>query len=65
MDARADRPRLEARGKRDNRRKIHPDLVDWADLPKAQRQKDRDAVLAIPGILRDAGYQILRLPADS
>jgi hypothetical protein len=52
-------------GERDNRRKLHPDLVDWADLPDSARQKDRDAVLAIPGILRDAGYQVLRLPADS
>lgn len=52
-------------GERDNRRKLHPDLVDWADLPDSARQKDRDAVLAIPGILHDAGYQILRLPADS
>jgi voltage-gated potassium channel Kch len=52
-------------GKRNNRRKIHPDLVDWTALPESERQKDRDAVLAIPGILRDAGYQILRLPADS
>jgi voltage-gated potassium channel Kch len=52
-------------GERDNRRKLHPDLVDWTALPESERQKDRDAVLAIPGILRDAGYQILRLPADS
>jgi hypothetical protein len=51
--------------KRDNRRKIHPELVDWAALPESERQKDRDAVRAIPGILREAGYQILRLPSDS
>lgn len=52
-------------GKRDDRRKIHPDLVDWAALPESERQKDRDAVRAIPGILHDAGFQILRLPPDS
>jgi hypothetical protein len=39
--------------------------VDWTALLESERQKDRDAVLAIPGILRDAGYQILRLPSDS
>jgi RyR domain len=48
---------------RDNRRRIHPSLVDWAVLPEAERKKDRDSVLAIPGILRDAGYQIRRLPS--
>ncbi len=50
--------------KRDNERKVHPDLVSWAALPEREREKDRNAVRAIPGILRDAGYQILRLPPD-
>ena len=48
---------------RDNRRKIHPSLVDWAVLPESERDKDRDSVRAIPGILSEAGYQVLRLPA--
>lgn len=52
-------------GQRDKRRKTHPDLVDWADLPESEREKDRDAVRAIPGILHDAGFQILRLTPDS
>ena len=51
--------------KRNDRRKVHPDLVDWADLPEDGKKKDRDAVRAIPGILREAGYQILRLPRNS
>jgi voltage-gated potassium channel Kch len=51
--------------KRDNRRKIHPDLQEWDALDEDTREKDRDAVRAIPGILREAGYQILRLPPDS
>ena len=51
--------------KRDNRRKIHPDLQEWDALDEGTREKDRDAVRAIPGILREAGYQILRLPPDS
>jgi hypothetical protein len=50
---------------RDNRRKIHPNLQDWGALDEDTREKDRDAVRAIPGILRKAGYQILRLPPDS
>ncbi len=49
---------------RDNERKIHPGLVDWSVLPEGEREKDRNAVRAIPGILRDAGYQILRLPPN-
>lgn len=50
--------------KRDNDRKIHPELVDWAVLPEREREKDRDAIRAIPGILREAGYQLLRLPPN-
>ena len=45
---------------RDNRRKFHPDLVEWAALPGSEQEKDRAAVRALPGILHDAGYQILR-----
>jgi hypothetical protein len=51
--------------KRDNRRKTHPDLREWDALDEATQQKDRNAISAIPGILREAGYQILRLPPDS
>lgn len=50
---------------RDDRRKIHPDLQEWDALDQDTREKDSDAVRAIPGILREAGYQILRLPPDS
>jgi len=49
---------------RDNRRKLHPDLVEWADLPGAEQEKDRDSVRVIPDILHDAGYQILRVPPN-
>ena len=35
----------------DRIRKIHPDLVPWADLPPAAKQKDRDQVRAIPKVL--------------
>jgi hypothetical protein len=50
---------------RDNERKIHPDLRDWADLPENVKDLDRNAVRTLPGTLHDAGFQILRLPPDS
>lgn len=50
---------------RDEERKIHPDLKDWADLTEAEKDKDRDAIRTLPATLRDAGFQILRLPEFS
>ena len=40
----------------------HPGLVDWQYLTKSAQDKDRDAIRALPMILRQAGFQILRLP---
>jgi hypothetical protein len=40
----------------------HPDLVDWERLSEHARDMDRAAVRQIPAILRQAGFQILRLP---
>lgn len=45
---------------RNNKAKIHPDLRPWSELGEEERQKDRDAVLAMPAILADAGYQVIR-----
>jgi RyR domain/TrkA-N domain len=50
---------------RDDERKIHPDLRLWAALSETDKDKDRNAILEIPGNLHDAGFQILRLPPDS
>jgi hypothetical protein len=47
---------------RDNQRKLHPDLKDWSDLSEEVRDLDRDAVRDLPGVLREAGFLILRLP---
>jgi len=47
---------------RDDAAKIHPDLRDWPDLSQESKDKDRDAVRAIPEDVHDAGFQILRLP---
>jgi voltage-gated potassium channel Kch len=49
---------------RDDRRKVHPDLKDWADLSEADKDKDRNAVRTLPATLHRAGYQILRLPPE-
>lgn len=37
----------------------HPNLVRWDDLPEPDRDKDRDAVRAIPAILARAGFEIV------
>jgi voltage-gated potassium channel Kch len=39
----------------------HPDLVAWEQLPESSKEKDRDFVLALPDILADAGWQIIRV----
>lgn len=43
----------------------HPDLVPWTDLSESARNKDRNAVREIPSILRQAGFQVIRLPPRS
>ncbi|MTD55225.1 RyR domain-containing protein [Amycolatopsis pithecellobii] len=57
-ERRADGWRLGQR--RDNMRKLHPDLRPWDELGEAERQKDRNVVLALPDILADAGFRIVR-----
>jgi hypothetical protein len=42
----------------------HPSLIPWTEISEEERQKDRDAVLAIPAILARAGYTIERLSAS-
>jgi len=60
MDERRDRGWTP--GPRDTAAKVHPDLVDWAELPDQSREKDRDAVREIPQQLRSAGLGIARRP---
>jgi len=45
---------------RDNARKLHPNIVDWADLSEESREKDRSAVRAIPTHLASAGLRLIR-----
>lgn len=41
--------------------KHHADLVPWEKLPEEQKEKDRVMIRAIPKILQQAGYTIVRL----
>jgi len=45
---------------RDERKKIHPDLVDWNDLAEDRRELDRDAVRKLPAYLAAGGFEIVR-----
>lgn len=48
---------------RDDRSKTTPYLVEWPELPEDVKNYDRDAVRALPELLTDAGYEIVRVPA--
>ena len=50
-------------GPKDSVRKIHPSLLPWGDLSEGEKEKDRAATRAIPGLLALAGLQIYRVPA--
>lgn len=43
---------------KDPRRKTHPHLVPWADLPEDVREIDRATVRAWPELLAEAGYGV-------
>jgi TrkA-N domain len=45
----------------ENGGRSHPDMVNWDELPESAKNKDRDFVLALPDILADAGWQIIRV----
>jgi hypothetical protein len=42
-------------------KKLHAGLVPWEKLSEAAKDKDRDFVLVIPGILAKAGYTVVKL----
>jgi hypothetical protein len=48
-------------GSRDNDRRLHPDLVPFDELTESGRDKDRDSVRAVPGILALVGLSIQRV----
>lgn len=43
-------------GRKDERRKLHPHLVPWTELPEDVREIDRATVRAWPELLTEAGY---------
>lgn len=43
---------------KDPQRKRHPLMVPWDSLNEAEREKDRDAIRAIPGALAKLGYAV-------
>ena len=45
-------------GPKDPDRKTHPLLVPWEKLKEAEKEKDRDAIRAIPRMLARAGFAI-------
>lgn len=45
---------------RDDAKKKHPDMVPWNELTAAAKDKDREAVSALPSLLGDAGLTIVR-----
>jgi Kef-type K+ transport systems, predicted NAD-binding component len=46
---------------RDPDERRHPDLDSWHNLSETAKDKDRDAVRNLPGILSAAGFQIVRV----
>jgi hypothetical protein len=45
---------------KDDERKLHPLLVPWEQLSEPDRDKDRDAVRALPDMLAQAGFEVYR-----
>lgn len=50
---------------RDNEHKRHPLMVDWAQLPFSEREKDYRIIQAIPDILKVAGYKAVPLRLET
>ena len=46
---------------KDPERLTHPNLVPWDQLTEADRDKDREAVRAIPAVLARAGFEVVRV----
>jgi hypothetical protein len=49
-----------APGPRDDAGKLTPSLADWEALPASEKEKDRQAVRAIPRLVARAGFEIVR-----
>jgi hypothetical protein len=49
---------------RDDAARTHPSLVPWAQLSEAEKERDREAVRALPELLADAGLVVVRLDRE-
>ncbi len=45
---------------RDDKKKIHPDLIPYADLPEEVKQKNRDIILNIRNLLKQMELKIIK-----
>ena len=45
---------------RDDAARLHPSMVDWAQLPEEEREKDREIARRIPEQLLAVGYGVIR-----
>ena len=50
---------------RDDRRKLHPDLVPYEALSEDDKEKDRNAVRVLLGILSEQGRVVIRASTAS
>ncbi len=49
---------------RDDQLKTNPDLVPWEELPQIERKKNTDFIRALPRLLADMGFEIVRIPPE-
>ncbi|MDG4772257.1 RyR domain-containing protein [Solwaraspora sp. WMMD792] len=47
--------------RRDRAARTHPDLRPWRELPEQVKEKNRDEMRQIPGVLADVGLEIVRV----
>jgi hypothetical protein len=45
---------------RDDRKKRHPDLVSWSELPESSRKFDINTVKEMPNLIASVGYSVVR-----
>ena len=49
---------------RDDRKKLHPSIVPYEDLSESEKEKDRELVRLIPGLLQDIDYEVYPVNPD-